>query len=68
MENRFFAYLIIVIGVFVCIGGGCAALVGLFEGGMVALSGLIALVIGFGMIGYGRSELKSNGKEHKGQD
>jgi small neutral amino acid transporter SnatA (MarC family) len=68
MENNFFAYLSIVVGVFVCIGGGCAALFGLFGGGMAALGGLIALAIGIGMIMYGRSELKSSKENHSGQN
>jgi hypothetical protein len=59
MATRFFANLSIVIGVFVCIGGGCAMLLGFFEGGPAAMGGLISLVVGIGLIIYGAGEKKS---------
>lgn len=52
MGSRFFGYLSIVVGVFVCLAGGCILLLGAgFEAMFGIIVGLVLIVVGSQMVG-----------------
>lgn len=59
MPSKYFGNLCIVVGVFICLGGSCAFLLGFFTGGAEALGGMITVAVGIGLIVFGAKVKKS---------